>query len=259
MTSEEPKEFQDKFGTVGKSYKTFRPTYTEELYSIIDSYCDSKRDLAIDCGCGSGQATVKLAKYFKKVIGFEPSQGQIENAVKTENVDFRLSPAEKIELPSGSVDLITVATAVHWFDLPVFYQEAKRLLRDNGSLILFTTGFIQILNNDEAQKINDNFRSGTLGDYWAPIVKYVIDGYVDIKPPFENVERKTISLPKLMSVNDVIGIYSSWSGYASFIKAGNNDVLPEVKQNLMNAFKTTDPNAEIVETNFPVYMVLSKK
>ncbi|EAL73079.1 hypothetical protein DDB_G0268980 [Dictyostelium discoideum AX4] len=64
-----PTKFDDKFGSVSESYKIFRPTYNDELYSIIDSYCDEKRDLAIDVGAGSGQATVRLAKYFKKVIG----------------------------------------------------------------------------------------------------------------------------------------------------------------------------------------------
>ena len=37
-------------------------------------------DLAIDIGCGTGQATFPFAKHFKKVIGFDPSIGQLEQA-----------------------------------------------------------------------------------------------------------------------------------------------------------------------------------
>ncbi|KAN0039505.1 hypothetical protein ACTA71_007294 [Dictyostelium dimigraforme] len=255
-----PTKFDDKFGSVSKSYKNFRPTYSNELYSIIDSFCDSKRDLAIDIGCGSGQATVRLADYFKKVIGFEPSQGQIDNAEKVENVEYRLSAAEKIDLPSGSVDLITVAQAAHWFNLPVFYEESKRLLRDDGSLIIWSYGLMKITNNSDAQKVHEKHYYETIGkQYWAPERQYIDDEYVDIKPTFENTSRKTISLPKSMSINDMIGYYSSWSGYAAFIKAGNKDVLPEIKETLLNAYKTTDGDSKLIDVNFPVFMILSKK
>ncbi|KAM9986958.1 hypothetical protein ACTFIY_011383 [Dictyostelium cf. discoideum] len=255
-----PTKFDDKFGSVSKSYKNFRPTYNDELYSIIDSHCDEKRDLSIDIGAGSGQATVKLAKYFKKVIGFEPSQGQIENAEKADNVEYRLSAAEKIDLPSGSVDLITVAQAAHWFNLPVFYEESKRLLRENGSLIIWSYGLMKITNNNDAQVVHEKHYYETIGkQYWAPERKYIDDEYVDIKPTFENTTRKTISLPKSMSINDMIGYYSSWSGYAAFIKAGNKDVLPEIKETLLKAYKTTDGDSKLIDVNFPVYMILSKK
>ncbi|KAM9961082.1 hypothetical protein ACTFIW_010258 [Dictyostelium discoideum] len=253
-----PTKFDDKFGSVSESYKSFRPTYNGELYSIIDSYCDEKRDLAIDVGAGSGQATVKLAKLFKKVIGFDQSENQLKLAEKAENVEYRLSSAEKIDLPSGSVDLITVATAAHWFDLPVFYEESKRLLRENGSLIIWCYNVLEF-KNDEAQKIFENLYSGTLGNYWPIQTKYIKNGYVDIKPTFENTTRKTITIDTTMSINILIGTVSSWSSYSAFIKEGNKDVLPEFKKSLMDTFKTTDCNSKIIDVKFPVYIILSKK
>ncbi|KAN0027647.1 hypothetical protein ACTFIU_010620 [Dictyostelium citrinum] len=240
-------KFDDKFGEVSESYKNFRPTYNDELYSIIDSYCDDKRDLAIDVGSGSGQATVKLAKYFKKVIGYEPSENQLKHAEPTETVEYRLSAAEKIDLPSGSVDLITVATAVHWFNLQEFYKESKRLLRENGSLIIWCYGILKIINNEELQKIHDNIYSNILRHYWAPEIKYIQDGYVDIKPTYENTTRKTITLEKMMSINDMIGMYSSWSSYAKYIKEGNKDFLPDIKKSLIDLLKTTDCFSKIIK------------
>ncbi|KAN0034443.1 hypothetical protein ACTFIV_000956 [Dictyostelium citrinum] len=246
-----PTKFEDKFGKVSESYKNFRPTYNDELYSIIDSYCDDKRDLAIDVGAGSGQATVKLAKYFKKVIGFEPSEYQLKHAEPTDTVEYRLSAAEKIDLPSGSVDLITVATAVHWFNLQEFYKESKRLLRENGSLIIWCYGSLKIINNEELQKIHEN--------YWAPEIKYINDEYVDIRPTYENTTRKTITLDKIMSINDMVGMYSSWSSYAKYIKEGNKDFLPDIKKSLVDLLKTTDCNSKIIKVDYPVYIILSKK
>ncbi|KAM9986980.1 hypothetical protein ACTFIY_011384 [Dictyostelium cf. discoideum] len=253
-----PTKFDDKFGSVSESYKSFRPTYNDELYSIIDSHCDEKRDLAIDIGAGSGQATVKLAKYFKKVIGFDQSENQLKLAEKADNVEYRLSAAEKIDLPSGSVDLITVATAAHWFDLPVFYEESKRLLRENGSLIIWCYNAFEF-KNEEAQKIFENLYKGTLGNYWPLQTKLIQNGYVDIKPTFENTTRKTIIVDAIMSINILIGIISSWSSYSAFIKGGNKDVLPDFKQSLMDIFKTTDCNSKIIQVKFPIYIILSKK
>ncbi|EGC30491.1 hypothetical protein DICPUDRAFT_157783 [Dictyostelium purpureum] len=255
------KPFDDKFGSVSKNYKNFRPTYSDELFSIIDDFCaKDKRDLAIDIGCGSGQATVRLSEYFKKVIGYEPSEGQIQHAEPAKNVEYKVSTAEKIDLPNESVDLITVAQAAHWFNLPVFYDETKRLLKNDGSLIIWSYGLMNITNNDAAQKIHQNHYYKTIGNqYWAPERKYIDDEYRDIKPTYENTTRKTISLPKKMSINDFVGYYSSWSGYANYLKKGNPDVLPSIKQTLLDAYNTTDEDSKIIDCYFPVYMILSKK
>ena len=40
------------------------------------------RDLAVDLGCGTGLSTRPLAAYFAKVLGVDPSQSQLTQAVK---------------------------------------------------------------------------------------------------------------------------------------------------------------------------------
>lgn len=50
------------------------------IVSIFLRVVVGKRDLAVDVGTGTGQAAVPLAKYFKNVIGFDPSEGQVANA-----------------------------------------------------------------------------------------------------------------------------------------------------------------------------------
>lgn len=52
-------------------YAKFRPQYTDKIFQRIIDYCktgSSDFDLAVDVGCGSGQSTVPLAKYFRKVF-----------------------------------------------------------------------------------------------------------------------------------------------------------------------------------------------
>ncbi|EGG18200.1 putative SAM dependent methyltransferase [Cavenderia fasciculata] len=250
-------KFVDHFGKVSSKYLTFRPTYPNELFDIIRDYTqsDTTRQLAFDIGCGNGQATVKLADMYEKVIGFDPSEGQITSAQPHPRVEYRVSPAEKIDWhPDGSVDLITVAQAVHWFDLPTFYNETKRLLKPKtGSLIIWGYGTCSIVNNDKAQQIHRH----VCDEYWPSNRKFVDREYVDIIPTYSNTIRKNTSFNKKLSIGDMIGYYSTWSGYNQYLKT-NECKLPSLKEQLLNAYNTTDENTEI-ELSFPLFIILSKK
>ncbi|GAM23522.1 hypothetical protein SAMD00019534_066970 [Acytostelium subglobosum LB1] len=249
--------FKDHFGVVGDKYRTFRPPYPEELYEIIKKSIEhTDKDLALDIGCGSGQWTVQLASMVKRVIGFDPSPGQLANAMPAPNVEYRSSPAEKIDHQQDhSVDLITVATAIHWFDLPKFFEECRRLLKPNGVLAFFTYNINQFANPD-AQAINIDLYDNILAPYWAPN-RYLIDRkYIDIVPPFENTVRGELLLERKVSIAQLLGVYSTWSGYNKYLQS-NSDILPEIKQRLLTAFNTSDVN-HIVDITIPHYYVICR-
>ena len=62
------------------------------------------------------------------------------------NIEYQQAAAEHTGLPDSSVDLITVAQALHWFDLDAFYTEARRVLRPGGTLAAwtYTLGHIKV-------------------------------------------------------------------------------------------------------------------
>ncbi|EFA74693.1 putative SAM dependent methyltransferase [Heterostelium album PN500] len=255
--STETKELKDLFGKVGDKYATFRPTYPQELFDIINDITkDTPQELAIDVGCGNGQATIELGKLFKSVIGVDPSLSQISNAKKADNIQYKQSPAECIDQPPNTADLITVAQAVHWFDLPKFFEESKRILKPNGYLIIWCYGSA-ICFNEEAQRLHQDFYHNILGDkYLLPNLRYIDRRYIDIIPPFENTTRKSISFQKTISIVNMIGYYSTWSGYITYLTE-NEDYLPTLKKRLMDAFKTDDENFEIT-IEFPIDIIISK-
>eukprot|EP01132_Coremiostelium_polycephalum_P000800 gene800-995_t len=255
-TTTTPK-FKDYFGEIGDKYRKYRQTYPDEIYQLILENTDSKKDLAIDVGCGNGQNTVKLAEYYTNVIGFEPAEGQINNAIPHERVEYIKCQAEKIRLPPGCVDLITVSSAVHWFDLPVFFDLTKKLLRPNGSLILWVYGAYQIKNNDKAREIQKNFYENTLGEYWPEKIQYIVGGYKDIVPPYENTIRVTKTFTKKLSIEQYTETYRTMSGYTSYLKS-NTDIIPDIKQQIMNAYNTTDDKT-IIEFTYDVYIIISRK
>lgn len=78
---------------------------------------------------------------------------------KTKNIKldygFRVSPAEQLPFENETVDLITTAQAVHWFDLSKFYPEVKRVLKTNGVLAIYGYNLPELIGQD-----GDNKASG---------------------------------------------------------------------------------------------------
>ena len=135
----------------GQSYAAGRPGYSPELFKIIMDHHVStggQLDTVIDVGCGTGQAIRDLAPYFSNAIGLDPSEGMISTARETAKssaspIRFEISAGEvlgtdlKPPIADGSVDLITAATAAHWFDMARFWATAARVLKPGGTVALW--------------------------------------------------------------------------------------------------------------------------
>ena len=118
----------DYFSAGSLDYVRYRPRYPEAWFDWLVARC-AARNLAWDCACGSGQATEELAKRFGKVVGTDASEGQLRSAPAIPNVEWKLARGEDSGLEAGSVDLVTVAQALHWFELERFWDECRRGLR----------------------------------------------------------------------------------------------------------------------------------
>ncbi|EGC38633.1 hypothetical protein DICPUDRAFT_53210 [Dictyostelium purpureum] len=248
-------------GKVSSLYKQYRLPYPSDVYAVILNHIDPlRRDFCVDIGCGNGQATHELAKVFKKVIGVDPSQGQIDECDKSmsPNVDFIQSKGEDLSfLDDHSVDLITVAQAVHWLDLDRFFKECKRVLKKTGAIVMWCYRIIDLKNNQKAKEIHENHYFNTLKDYWAPEIKMIDNEYRDIKPPFDIVERVSLNYTIKLSINHFINIYKTWSGYNSYLKT-NKDILPDLKKQFLDCYHTTDDKSSIMECTYPYSFIICK-
>jgi ubiquinone/menaquinone biosynthesis C-methylase UbiE len=127
--------FKDHFSEVAARYAEFRPSYPAELFAWLASLC-KEHEAAWDCATGSGQATAGLAAHFRQIIATDASAEQIAHAGAPGNVIFRVATTEASGLDARSVDLVSVAQAAHWFELPRFFAEARRVLKPGGVLAL---------------------------------------------------------------------------------------------------------------------------
>src|SRR5687767_15815181 len=113
--SNQSKTFEDHFSGHSGQYAQSRPRYPDEIYAYLTSIAPA-RSLAWDCGTGNGQAAIGLAKHFDRVHATDASAEQISHAYPHENVSYHAELAEHVSLESSSVDLVTVAVAIHWFN-----------------------------------------------------------------------------------------------------------------------------------------------
>jgi ubiquinone/menaquinone biosynthesis C-methylase UbiE len=132
----DPTKFKDLFSSNSKEYASSRPKYPRSLFEFLVGLVQH-RNLAWDCATGNGQAAVVLSEYFEQVIASDASKEQIENSESRKNIRYEVFPAERTNIADSSVDLITIAQAIHWFDLDHFYKEAKRVLTKgaNGGVV----------------------------------------------------------------------------------------------------------------------------
>jgi len=77
-------------------------------------------------------------------VATDASTEQIASAVPHPNVEYRVALAEQSGLANHSVKLLTIAQALHWFDLPRFYAEARRVLAPGGVIAAWAYGINQV-------------------------------------------------------------------------------------------------------------------
>ena len=224
--------FPDHFSGVSPAYAEFRPGYPEELFDWLAGL-PARRDLAWDCGTGSGQAAVALASRFDRVIATDASAGQIAAASPHPRVDYRVVSAQASGIESGSVDLVAVAQALHWFDTSAFLAEARRVLRPDGAIAAWTYGNPRV-DDPRADEILWRFTTGTIGPWWPPERELVDSGYRTIDFPFAEVEAPGFEMEARWTLPELLGYIGTWSGVARFraARGGDPDPLEELAKAL---------------------------
>ncbi|KAI1204536.1 S-adenosyl-L-methionine-dependent methyltransferase [Annulohypoxylon truncatum] len=188
----------------GTAYAQVRPVYDKDFYQfIVDSHTSTggKLDIVLDVGSGPGVAARGLAPHFAHVIGIDASEGMISAARSiggltsiSEPIRYEISGAEELgsnldpPIPDAGVDLITAATAAHWFDMSRFWPRAAQVLKPGGSVALWSLSSVQILpatpNHEAIQAALENFRSQELRPYLERGNILARDLYVDLPLPW---------------------------------------------------------------------------
>jgi SAM-dependent methyltransferase len=218
------------FSTVAREYANFRPGYPPELFSWLARISPS-REAVWDCGCGSGQASVALAEHFAVVHATDVAPEQIAAAKPHARVRYSVAAAERSGLPDRSVDLVTVAQALHWFDVTAFYAEAARVARPDALLAVWNYPRPKFVDAELDRRFLA-FYSGVVGSYWPPERRHIESGYRTLPFPFEEIESPLFGLELSWNLEQVTGYVSSWSATTRYRKALGTDPVPLLRESL---------------------------
>jgi len=212
--------FADHFSGVSAAYAAFRPRYPDALFDFLAQVAPARDDVW-DAGTGSGQAAVGLARHFQRVIATDASANQIEHATRDPRIQYRVCPAEACDLGDRSMDLVTAAQALHWFDRPRFWAEARRVLRPNGVVAVWTYVMLQIA--PPIDKIVYRFYNDVVGPYWPPERRITEERYRTIEFPFAEFAAPDFVIEQAVTLDDVAGYVRTWSATRAFVKRHGGD------------------------------------
>ena len=242
--------FQDHFSgsKFSTAYAAFRPDYPDALFEFLARESPA-RDEAWDAGTGTGQAAVGLARHFRHVTATDPSATQIEAAMPDPHVSYRIGRAEDSGLEDGSVDIVTAAQAVHWFDQPRFCAEARRVLRARGLVAIWTYVLFEISPDIDA--LVRSFYSGVVGPYWPPERRQVDARYQSIDFPFAEFTAPSFTIERDLTLDDVAGYVRTWSATRAFMKHHQQDPVEDLVRVLSRAW---GPPQQARRARWPVTM-----
>ena len=117
----------------------FHPLVIERIRAFLR--LDGRVPVGLDVGCGTGLSTLALTEIADEVIGADVSPAMLAQAPAHPRIRYVQASADALPLDSHSADLITVSVAFHWLNRERFLAEARRILRPEGTLIIYSRGF----------------------------------------------------------------------------------------------------------------------
>lgn len=219
-----------RFSNRVENYVKYRPHYPSDLIPFLNKrigFTPEKR--VADIGSGTGISTEPFLQNGNKVYGIEPNKEMREAGEKyLEQYKYFISvagTAEETLLESNSMDVIVCGQAFHWFDVDKATIEFKRILKDDGYVVLMWNE-----RNTRA--------SGLLGDYEALIKKFGTD-YAQVCQQDEKVNEKikilfhTDNLEVKLIENFQIFDFEGFKGRllsSSYVPADNKEMIDELKK-----------------------------
>ena len=136
------------FDSAAQLYHQARPDYPDELLDELVRLAGLQAgSRLLEIGCGTGKATVPLARRGFLIIcielGAELAGQARHNLAGWADVEVVRDAFETWQVPPGAgYDLVFAATSWHWIDPAVRYRKAWELLRAGGHLAFWSAAHV---------------------------------------------------------------------------------------------------------------------
>jgi SAM-dependent methyltransferase len=130
------------FARTASDYARHRAGFPAELLDRLAARGIARTGArVVDLGTGTGSLARLFAAHGCVVMGVDLARPLLEQARRLDTeagveIEYVEAPAEATGLPDSAFDVVSAGQCWHWFDRPAAAREVKRLLADDGSVVI---------------------------------------------------------------------------------------------------------------------------
>jgi SAM-dependent methyltransferase len=207
-----PLKASQSFSLAADRYAAARPSYPDALFQWIAR--QSPRHGAVwDCATGNGQVAASLATQFRHVYASDISAAQLQHAAPRPNIMYLAQAAERTAFRDHTFDLVTVATALHWFDFLRFWPEVTRILKAGDLFCAWS--YAKMNCPDDARCALLDPVNQVVSPFWSPQNGISWRGYDarEIGFPFPAITPPAFSIELRWTAAQLASYITRWSAY----------------------------------------------
>lgn len=246
-------DFKDHFSAHAAAYAQARPQYPVELFQWLASQC-AGHALAVDVGCGNGQASLLLATHFAQVRAFDPSIAQLGCARMHERVHYAVAPAEQLPLEAASADLLVVAQALHWFDFPRFFTEAQRVLRPGAHFCTLHYPLLRV--SAWIDRHIEHFESQVVGSHWPAERRHIDNAFSELQFPFAREPSPAFAMCQHWTLAQLLDYLRTWSAVQRYQEVHGHDPVAALGVRLLPCWGDPQQRRQV---SWPLHIWLGKR
>jgi len=240
----------DRFSGHAGLYAQYRIDYPAELFDFVLSFV-TDRQKAWDCATGNGQVAGALAEVFSHVDATDISEAQLAQAVQHPAIHYQLCAAEQTPFADHTFDLVTVAQALHWFDVEAFHREVRRVAKPGAIVAEWGYGLVAL--GEELDAVLVDFYRNRVGPYWDPQRAYIDNAYATLPFPFADRQQTSFTIRRSWTLDRFLNYLRTWSAVRQYIHENEEDPVIHLGETLKPVWGAGER-----EVQFPVFLRLGR-
>lgn len=111
------------------------------MYNCLEEKLNLKNAVVADVGCGVGRIAIDLLKRDNEVYAIDPDKNMLDVCTKkcakyNKKYHSIMGKDTSTNIPNNVVDFVISSQSLHIFNLKLFKKECKRVLKQNGKILI---------------------------------------------------------------------------------------------------------------------------